>query len=231
MKLTGDHRAHLRGRGRWAAVIIINIIVFGFLEGWGYIDWLRLRWSAGEFLTVFLQFIGITLILVAGWRFMRTWITAGRMLPADHRLRLKAAVRGMARGSGPVTAPVDGERLAVAAVIDVMRVIGIVLTISWSTLLPGISIPPRSPTAKGTCIRLVEESATYSSRWTDGLFERKFYEYDYNESDVIVWFGDRVQFQNGFGAWSNVRYACKYVEGYVRITVENGYGRVSNPNW
>lgn len=129
-----------------------------------------------------------------------------------------------------------GTRIRVRSIISAdMRVlymgcilVCLMLAVGSSTM----AMHPRSPTSKDTCIELVEESATYSSRWTDGLFGRKFYEYDHSdETDVTVWFGDRIQFQNGFGAWSNMRYACKYVEGYVKTTIEQGYGRVSNPNW
>lgn len=65
--------------------------------------------------------------------------------------------------------------------------------------------------ASVVCKRQIERHAKYQAEWTDGLFEMIFARYSFNEAgDVISYFGDKVKFQNGFGAWSNMIYKCEY---------------------
>lgn len=62
------------------------------------------------------------------------------------------------------------------------------------------------------CESLVEDQALYSARWTDGLAESKFSKValqapTYKSFRLL---GDKVEFQNGFGAWQRMRYTCEY---------------------
>lgn len=62
------------------------------------------------------------------------------------------------------------------------------------------------------CQPMVENHAQYSFEWTDGFLEPKFSYYRAvslrNETMIIM--GDTIKFQNGFGAWQNMKYECKY---------------------
>lgn len=59
---------------------------------------------------------------------------------------------------------------------------------------------------------LIEKKAKYQSRWTDGVLEKKFSHFKWwNQREYIVTYvGDKLQFQNGFGAWENMVYECDY---------------------
>ena len=59
------------------------------------------------------------------------------------------------------------------------------------------------------CVREVERFAQYQAEWTDGTLQTKFYMFRWQEpGSVITMLGDRVRFQNGFGAWQNMVYEC-----------------------
>ncbi|MBR8654225.1 zinc ribbon domain-containing protein [Achromobacter sp. Marseille-Q0513] len=60
------------------------------------------------------------------------------------------------------------------------------------------------------CRREVEKLAKYDFKWTDGFLESKFDRFRWKDknSGVITYLGDKVQFQNGFGAFTTVTYEC-----------------------
>ena len=63
------------------------------------------------------------------------------------------------------------------------------------------------------CRPLVEGLAKYTYRWTDGWLDTKFPSYltsNKGEPFVLTLVGDKIEFQNGFGAWSKMKYYCKY---------------------
>ena len=68
--------------------------------------------------------------------------------------------------------------------------------------------------AGGTkCKPLVESLAKHTYRWTDGWLDTKFPSYlvsNKGEPFVLTLVGDKIEFQNGFGAWSKMKYYCKY---------------------
>jgi hypothetical protein len=66
------------------------------------------------------------------------------------------------------------------------------------------------------CSRLIERHAKYQFRW-DGM---RFSRYGWGNTDKtkIIYYGDAVQFQNGFGAWQNMIYSCSYDPGANKIT-------------
>lgn len=57
----------------------------------------------------------------------------------------------------------------------------------------------------------VEMRSNFDFEWTDAMLESKFGSYQQTQDpDVIVYFGDKVRFQNSFGAWQNMSYACEF---------------------
>ena len=62
------------------------------------------------------------------------------------------------------------------------------------------------------CRKKVEKLAKFDFEWTDGFLGSKFPSYltKTQSPGVVVLAGDRVKFQNGFGAWQNVEYYCAY---------------------
>lgn len=65
--------------------------------------------------------------------------------------------------------------------------------------------------ANSACRPYLERLAQYDFRWTynplDGRFSRASVS---DDGDVITYVGDRVEFQNGFGAWMTHTYSCTY---------------------
>src|SRR6266852_4832337 len=55
------------------------------------------------------------------------------------------------------------------------------------------------------CKRDVERLGKYSSRWTDGALETKFSHFRWldKERATLTFIGDKIEFQNGFGAYQN----------------------------
>lgn len=66
--------------------------------------------------------------------------------------------------------------------------------------------------ADAYCQRPVERLGKYTSRWTDATLERKFDRYAWRnkEQGIITYAGDKIEFQNGFGAFQPHKYYCDY---------------------
>lgn len=61
------------------------------------------------------------------------------------------------------------------------------------------------------CGRYIEDQALYSHEWTDGWAESKFSRFATElDGKAIRYFGDKLKFQNGFGAWQRMSYSCLY---------------------
>lgn len=62
------------------------------------------------------------------------------------------------------------------------------------------------------CENLLERLAKYSHEWTDGFLEPKFSRFRWKNINkgFVVYIGDKIRFQNGFGAWQNYIYECDY---------------------
>ena len=59
------------------------------------------------------------------------------------------------------------------------------------------------------CPARVERLAQYTHRWTDGFLEPKFsHSRPTGNRNVVTYLGDRIEFQNGFGAWQPHIYEC-----------------------
>ena len=62
------------------------------------------------------------------------------------------------------------------------------------------------------CQGYVEKLAKYSYKWTDGILEPKFshFRWKNQSTGVVTFIGDKIQFQNGFGAFQNYIYECDF---------------------
>ena len=62
------------------------------------------------------------------------------------------------------------------------------------------------------CRRHVERLAEYEFKWTDAWYERKFSRFRWRDQSAghITFLGDKVMFQNGFGAYRHHVYACDF---------------------
>ncbi|MOA61092.1 hypothetical protein D3C78_1861450 [compost metagenome] len=66
--------------------------------------------------------------------------------------------------------------------------------------------------ASVSCKKPVERLAKYSARWTDGTFDMKFshYRWKNQEQGTVTYIGDKIEFQNGFGAFQKHIYECDF---------------------
>jgi hypothetical protein len=62
------------------------------------------------------------------------------------------------------------------------------------------------------CKDSVAKLGKYSSRWTDSTFESKFSRFRWLNKDAgtITYIGDKIEFQNGFGAFQKHIYECDF---------------------
>jgi hypothetical protein len=62
------------------------------------------------------------------------------------------------------------------------------------------------------CKDPVTRLAKYTSRWTDGTFEPKFSHFRWlnQEQGTLTFIGDKIEFQNGFGAFQKHIYECDF---------------------
>ncbi len=60
------------------------------------------------------------------------------------------------------------------------------------------------------CEDHIERLAQYSHQWTDGFLESKFSRFRWKDQSAgtLTLIGDKIQFQNGLGAWQNHTYQC-----------------------
>ena len=62
------------------------------------------------------------------------------------------------------------------------------------------------------CYPLVQRLARLDYRWTDGFLGSRFdrFQWEYEEAGTLRYWGDHVEFQNGFGNWIRHQYWCIY---------------------
>lgn len=61
------------------------------------------------------------------------------------------------------------------------------------------------------CKKGVERLAKYQFEWTDGWLETKFTRRAPGKSPKsVIYIGDAIKLQNGFGAWQQYLYACEF---------------------
>ena len=77
-----------------------------------------------------------------------------------------------------------------------------------------------------TCVPLIERQARYDVEWDDGWFSMKLERWRWNDraAGSLSYTGDRVKFQNGFGAWQRMTYWCHYDHQAQTVHAEV-YGR------
>jgi len=83
--------------------------------------------------------------------------------------------------------------------------------------------------AEVRCKREIENAARYAHEWTDDWTSPMFsrFAWEDEEAGVMTYYGDRLRFQNGFGAWSNMVYACHYdTERDIAVSIEVSEGRL-----
>jgi hypothetical protein len=62
------------------------------------------------------------------------------------------------------------------------------------------------------CRESIERLARFQHEWTDGFFEQKFSRSKWKDrsKSIVTFMGDRIKFQNGFGAWQTHLYECDF---------------------
>lgn len=62
------------------------------------------------------------------------------------------------------------------------------------------------------CEKDIERLAKYSFKWTDGFLEPKFSRFMWHDKDAgtVTYIGDKIEYQNGFGAFQNHIYQCDF---------------------
>lgn len=62
------------------------------------------------------------------------------------------------------------------------------------------------------CDGEVEKLAKYSHEWTDGILEAKFSHFRWKNkpAGIVTYIGDKIKFQNGFGAYQAYTYECDF---------------------
>ena len=62
------------------------------------------------------------------------------------------------------------------------------------------------------CAAEVERYPKYDYKWTNGWLEPRFSKYGWRDKSkgILTYWGDKVQFQNGFGAWVRMQYSCDF---------------------
>lgn len=65
--------------------------------------------------------------------------------------------------------------------------------------------------AEDACILAVEQLANWGYEWTGNfLYRFESYSRHLTEPHILTVHGNNIRFQNGFGAWQDVSYACSY---------------------
>jgi hypothetical protein len=129
---------------------------------------------------------------------------------------------------GPLTVKPQGYKLgrggSILALIGVVFLIGIFHEDSPKTpSKPEISDADckkdlqcwgdrHSSAASVRCDSMIEKLAKFSFEWTDRWYERKFSKFGWENMDkgTLRFLGDKIKFQNGFGAWQIMTYECVF---------------------
>lgn len=84
-----------------------------------------------------------------------------------------------------------------------------------------------SLTVPSVCKPHIEGLAKYDYEWTDSWYESKFdrFRWKDNSRKIVTFIGDKLKFQNGFGAWSNMIYFCDFnieTKEAIEVRIEKG---------
>lgn len=82
--------------------------------------------------------------------------------------------------------------------------------------------------AVGPCSSAIEKLAKYQSTWTDAWYEPKFSHFRWASAskNQITLIGDKIKFQNGFGAWQFHIYECDVTKDGLVLAVRASPGRL-----
>lgn len=64
--------------------------------------------------------------------------------------------------------------------------------------------------ASGPCSAAVERKLAYRSEWKVSRYDRFSRVAWYDEPRSIIYYGDQLEAQNGFGAWKKIVYSCSW---------------------
>lgn len=69
---------------------------------------------------------------------------------------------------------------------------------------------PNADTDRKAIEPLIEQMAKYTHEWTDGWLGAKFdrFGWDDRKAGTLAYLGNKIRFQNVFGAWQNMGYRC-----------------------
>jgi hypothetical protein len=84
--------------------------------------------------------------------------------------------------------------------------------------------------ATSRCRDPVERLAKHQAEWTDRWYESKFSRFRWldRQRGTLTYIGDRIKFQNGFGAWSPMTYTCDFDPATKTVLSVNAWeGRLS----
>lgn len=83
-------------------------------------------------------------------------------------------------------------------------------------------------TAEVMCPRVIERFAKNNFEWTDGFLDRKFTHYRWKgkPGGDVTYIGDKIKFQNGFGAWIFHTYECDINEQGAILDARVKQGRL-----
>ena len=74
------------------------------------------------------------------------------------------------------------------------------------------------------CQPMIENLAKYDYEWTDGWLEAKLQRFRWKDrkTGTLSYTGNRVKFQNGFGAWQRITYWCHFdpATGFSEVSVQ-----------
>ena len=79
------------------------------------------------------------------------------------------------------------------------------------------------------CKGHVEALGQYDFEWTDGMLEPKFSHFRWKNKNkgIVTFIGDKIKFQNGFGAWQIHTYECDFdTENNTPLEVRAKPGRI-----
>ena len=69
------------------------------------------------------------------------------------------------------------------------------------------------------CTEPIENLSQYAAEWTGSFLDPTFKRWRWHgkAAGTITYIGDRIQYQNGFGAWQPARYECDYDPANERV--------------
>ena len=81
--------------------------------------------------------------------------------------------------------------------------------------------------AEVRCEKAVERLALHDFAWTTSWAQRKFSRYRWKDRSkgTLTYIGDRIKFQNGFGAWTHSLYECDVYGDGSEVTVLDARAR------